>query len=75
MFFLKSEKTKNTYSQTLLSVICHTHTHTRLTALFRDFPGEPVPEGKTNLDFSEERQWVAVASAGLYASLHFAPER
>jgi len=22
----------------------HTHTHTRLTALFRDYPGEPVPE-------------------------------
>jgi len=21
-----------------------THTHTRLTALFRDYPGEPVPE-------------------------------
>ena len=20
------------------------HTHTRLTALFRDYPGEPVPE-------------------------------
>ena len=22
----------------------HTHTHTRLTALFRDYPGEPVPK-------------------------------
>ena len=22
----------------------HTHTHTRLTALFRDYLGEPVPE-------------------------------
>jgi len=22
----------------------HTYTHTRLTALFRDYPGEPVPE-------------------------------
>ena len=22
----------------------HTHTHTRLTALFRDYPGDPVPE-------------------------------
>jgi len=21
-----------------------THTHTRLTALFQDYPGEPVPE-------------------------------
>ena len=24
--------------------ITHTHTHTRLMALFRDYPGEPVPE-------------------------------
>ena len=22
----------------------HTHTHTRLTPLFRDYPGQPVPE-------------------------------
>ena len=22
----------------------HTHTHTRLMALFRDYPGEPLPE-------------------------------
>jgi len=40
---------------------CTTHTHTRLTALFWDYPGEPVPAGKTNLDFSEARasewQW------------------
>ena len=34
-------------------------------------------KGKTNLDFSEwsKRQWVAVASAGPYASLHLAPDR
>jgi len=30
-------------------------THTRLAALFRHYPGEPVPEGKTNLDFTEAR--------------------
>ena len=39
----------------------HTHTHTRLMALLRDYPGEPVPKGKTNLDFTEARdsewQW------------------
>ena len=29
--------------------ISSTHPHTRLTALFRDYPGEPVPEGKTNI--------------------------
>ena len=28
-------------------------THTRLTALFRTTPGEPVPEWSTNLDFTE----------------------
>jgi len=33
----------------------HTHTHTHLTAFFRDYPGEPVPEGKTNLDLNEAR--------------------
>ena len=25
-------------------IIYYTHTYTRLTALFRDYPGEPVPE-------------------------------
>jgi len=33
----------------------HTHTHTRLMALFRDYPGEPVAERQTNLDFTEAR--------------------
>jgi len=32
-------------------------------------------KSKTNLDFTEAREWVAVASAGLYASLHLAPDR
>ena len=32
-------------------------------------------KGKTNLDFTEARQWVAVASVGPYASLHLAPYR
>jgi len=27
-----------------LCIVSKTHTHTRLTALFRDYPGEPVPE-------------------------------
>jgi len=27
-----------------LSFNLHTHTHTCLTALFQDYPGEPVPE-------------------------------
>ena len=34
-------------------------------------------KGTTNLDFTgaSKRQWVAVASAGPYASLHLAPDR
>jgi len=28
----------------ILAINTHTHTHTRLTALFRDYPGELVPE-------------------------------
>jgi len=27
-----------------LVLVCEIPTHTRLTALFRDYPGEPVPE-------------------------------
>ena len=42
-------------------------------------PGLPEGAGtrkvKTNLDFTEARQRVAVASAGPYASLHLAPDR
>ena len=32
-----------TDTQTLLPILCG-HNHTRLTALFRDYPGQPVPE-------------------------------
>ena len=37
--------------------LLQTHTHTCLTArpFVQDYPGEPVPEGKTNLDFTEAR--------------------
>ena len=34
-------------SSSQYTVVCHkthSHTHTRLTALFWDYPGEPVPE-------------------------------
>jgi len=44
-----------------MGVVVVVHTHTRLTALFWDYPDEPVPEGKSNLDFTETRdsewQW------------------
>jgi len=46
------------------------HTHTRITALC---PGIPRWPG-TGFYWSK-RQWVAVASAGPYASLHLAPDR
>jgi len=36
-------------ASTVSASISPVHTHTRLTALFRDYPGEPVPEGKTNI--------------------------
>jgi len=45
----------------LFTYFSHTHTHAHLTALFRDYRGEPVPEGKTNQDYTEARysewQW------------------
>jgi len=50
-----------------------THTHAHLTALFRDYPGKPVPERKNQSGFYwSKRQWIAVASAGPYASLQLA---
>jgi len=51
-------------------------THTRLTALF---PGLPKWAGTRKVNQSgfywSKRQWVAVASAGPYASLYLAPYR
>ena len=47
--------------------------HTRLTALVRYYPGEPVPEGKTNLDFTEARdsewQWHQLGRMQVCTSL------
>jgi len=54
----------------------HTHTHTRLTALFPGLPGWAGTRKVNESGFYwSERQWVAVASAGPYASLHLAPDR
>ena len=51
-----------------------TCTHTRFTAFFLCLPRwASTTKAKINLDFTEAR--VAVASAGLYASLHLAPDR
>jgi len=59
------------------SATTHTHIHIRLTALCPGLPGwaGQYQKGKTNLEFIEtKRQWVAVASAGPYASLHPVPD-
>ena len=43
---------------------------------FRDNPGMPVPERQNQSGFYRgKREWVAVASAGPYASLHLAPDK
>ena len=51
----------------------HIHTHTRLMAFFRDYPGEPVPEGKTNLDLTGARdsewQWHQLGHMQVCTSL------
>jgi len=41
--FMKMTRADNSIHSTLQQQ-SHTHTHTRLPALFRDYPGEPVPE-------------------------------
>ena len=47
-----------------------------LTALFRDYPSELVPERKNQSGFYwSNRKQVAMASAAPYASLHLAPDR
>ena len=54
---------------------CHSHTctHIRLTALYRGYLGEPVPEGNTNLDFTEARdsewQWLQLGHMQVCTSL------
>jgi len=57
-----------------------THTHTRLTALFQDYPGEKgkinldfTPKGKISLDFTEtsdsEWQWHQLSHMQVCTSL------
>jgi len=51
----------------------NTHTHTRLTALYRDYPGEPVSERQANLDFTEASdsvwQWHPLGHMQVCSSL------
>jgi len=54
----------------------HTYTYTRLTALCPGLPGwAGTRKVKPSGFYWSKRQWVAVASAGPYASLHLAPDR
>jgi len=45
--------------------------------VFQNYPGKPLPKGRTILDINEARDdGVAVVSDGPYANhLHFSPER
>jgi len=55
----------------------HTHTHMFNGPFSGTTRVSRYQKGKINLDFTEtrDRVAVAVASAGLYASLHLAPDR
>ena len=74
-----SNNINNTHACTHARTHAHTHTHARLTALC---PGLPRWAGTRKVKpiwqsgfYWSKRQWVAVASAGPYASLHLAPNR
>jgi len=63
-------------TQPTLMPVVHTHTHTRLRALFLGLPRwAGTRKVKPIWFYWSKRQWVAVASAGLYAGLHLAPNR
>ena len=51
----------------------HTHTYPFNGPFFRDYPGEPVQKGKTNLDFTEARdsewQWNQLGHMQVCTSL------
>jgi len=60
----KGRTEKKKQMQHIHTQTCTPLTHTRLTALFRDYPGEPVPERWNQSGFFwSKRQWVVVASA------------
>jgi len=62
-------------ARTHASTHARTHTHTRLTALFLGLPRwAGTRKGNQSGFYCSKRQWVAVASAGPYASLHLAPD-
>jgi len=57
-----------------VDLVCRLHAHTRSSVF--STATQPVPERLNQSGFYwSKRQWVAVASAGPYASLHLAPDR
>jgi len=59
-----------------ICVWCHTHTHTFNGPFSGTTRVSRYQKGKNQCGFYwSKRQWVAVASAGTYASLHLAPDR
>jgi len=59
--------------QSISLLFVDNNTHARLTALFRDYPGERYQKGKTNLDSTEatdsECQWNPLGQMQVCTSL------
>ena len=53
----------------------HTHTHAFNGPFYRDYLGAGTRKVNQSGFYWSKRQWVAVASAGPYASRHLAPDR
>ena len=71
-------KTAHTHMHARTHTHTHTHTHTRpfKVSMSGTTRVSLYQKGKTRSGFYwNKRQWVAVASAGAYASLHLAPDR
>ena len=74
---ITAKQIQTDYADVIKHIPLHTHTQTPILRPFvRDYPGEPVPERRNQSGFYwSKRQWVVVASAGPYASLHLTPDR
>jgi len=73
---LKSSNISNVNSNSIDNFSYYTHTHTHLTALCPGLSGwAGTRKVKQSGFYWSKRQWVAVASAGPYASLHVATDR
>ena len=70
-----SVKAYFTYIHASAALAANRHTHPFNGPLSGTTRVSQYEKGKTNLDFTEAREWVAVASAGPYASLHLTLDR